>query len=201
MAPDLILYIAISLDGFIATPEGSVDWLMAIAPPDANPSQPDPAPEDYGYGDFFASVDGLIMGRTTYEQAWELGGGTWPYPGKTSFVFTRRPAHLRIPPVPNAQIVAIAHWDQALAHDPPLQRLWLVGGSQMITLLADQITEYQIAIAPILLGAGIPLSADPRSADPLSADPRSGQARSLRLLEVQRWGNGMVQLRYRRSGK
>jgi dihydrofolate reductase len=191
MAPDLILYIAISLDGFIATPEGSVDWLMAIAPPDPPSRHPDASPEDYGYGNFFASVDGLIMGRTTYEQAWELGGGTWPYPGKVSFVLTRSPADLQTPTVPHAQIEAIAHWEQVLTDHPQVQRLWLVGGGQIITLLADQITEYQIAIAPVLLGAGIPLS----------ADPRKGGRRSLRLLDVQHWSNGMVQLHYRRSGQ
>lgn len=61
------VYIAVSLDGYIARPDGSLDWLP----------QGDGA-DDYGYSDFIAPIDRIVMGRKTYETV--LGfGGDWPY--------------------------------------------------------------------------------------------------------------------------
>ena len=73
------LFIATSLDGHIAGPDGSLDWLFAD--------------DDYGYDAFIAGVDTLAMGRRTYEVVKSLG--EWPYDGQASWVFTRqdRPAH------------------------------------------------------------------------------------------------------------
>ncbi|SMB81735.1 hypothetical protein SAMN00120144_3012 [Hymenobacter roseosalivarius DSM 11622] len=73
-----VFYIAASLDGFIASADGSIAWL------------PTPAPgEDYGYADFIATVDTALLGRTTYEQV--VGFGEWPYPTLTTYVFTHKP--------------------------------------------------------------------------------------------------------------
>ena len=73
LIPKVRLYIATSLDGFVAEPDSSVDWLFTDG--------------DYGYTSFFESVEALIMGRRTYEQV--LGFGEWPYGGKLTYVFTR----------------------------------------------------------------------------------------------------------------
>src|SRR3989337_3340885 len=70
--------IATSLDGYIARKDGSIDWVSMVEASDT----------DYGYADFYQSVDVLVMGSRTYEQA--LGFGDWPYPGKPSYVFTTR---------------------------------------------------------------------------------------------------------------
>jgi hypothetical protein len=75
------LYIAVSADGYIATPDGGVDWL--------EPFQQ----HDFGYREFMATIGTVILGRKTYEQA--LGFGEWPYPGKSAIVWTSRPL---IPP-------------------------------------------------------------------------------------------------------
>ncbi|MGB3312692.1 MAG: hypothetical protein WBG32_02970 [Nodosilinea sp.] len=79
MALDIVLYIATSLDGFIATPEGGIDWLAAIEIPE----------EDYGYEAFYSSIDAIVMGRRTYDQV--LSFGDWPYPGKPSYIMTHQP--------------------------------------------------------------------------------------------------------------
>src|SRR6478672_9003921 len=80
------VYIATSLDGFIAREDGALDWLPAPGG--------DAGGEDYGYRDFMASVDALVMGRHTFELA--LSFGAWPYAGKPVVVLSSRPA--AIPP-------------------------------------------------------------------------------------------------------
>jgi len=71
--PEVKLFIATSLDGFIAERDGGVDWLFTD--------------NDYGYTSFFDSIETLILGRRTYEQV--LGFGEWPYGEKPTYVFTR----------------------------------------------------------------------------------------------------------------
>lgn len=74
-----VLYIAMSLDGYIAKPDGSLDWLTSTPTPKDG--------GDYGYSDLIARVGSTVMGRTTYEEI--LGfGGEWPYSGLDSFVVT-----------------------------------------------------------------------------------------------------------------
>lgn len=70
MKPHLIYYVATSLDGFIARPDGSVDWLDRFAE----------GGNDHGYNGFYQGIDGLLMGRGTYDIV--RGFGDWPYPGK-----------------------------------------------------------------------------------------------------------------------
>ena len=74
----IVLYIAKSLDGFIARKNGSVDWLDKF----------NETGEDYGYKKFLDTVDTLIMGNTTYKQV--LGFGEFPYKGKDCYVFSRK---------------------------------------------------------------------------------------------------------------
>ena len=69
----VILFIATSLDGYIAGPAGEIDWLFQD--------------QDYGYAEFYESVEYIVMGRKTYETA--LSFEEWPHPGKQTFVFTR----------------------------------------------------------------------------------------------------------------
>ena len=73
--PNIILYIAISLDGYIAKKDGSVDWLSSFE-------------EDYGYEKFISSIDTIIMGSKTYQQV--LTFGEWPYKGLKTYVFTHQ---------------------------------------------------------------------------------------------------------------
>jgi hypothetical protein len=68
--PEIVYYVAASLDGYIATTEGKVDWLSAF----------EGTEEDYGYAEFYSTVDALLLGSRTYEQI--LAFGEWPYSGK-----------------------------------------------------------------------------------------------------------------------
>ncbi len=78
MTAPLIHYVATSLDGSIARPDGRVDWLEPI----------ERSSDDHGYHAFYESIDGLLMGRGTYEAVLAMGGD-WPYPGKPCTVLTR----------------------------------------------------------------------------------------------------------------
>ena len=74
-----VLYIATSLDGFIARPDGNLDWLTSIPRPESG--------DDYGYTELLNSIGTTIMGRKTYDEM--IGfGGDWPYPELKSFVVT-----------------------------------------------------------------------------------------------------------------
>jgi dihydrofolate reductase len=70
MRPRCSVFIATSLDGFIARRDGSIDWLSLVEAPG----------EDYGYARFFADVDALVLGRRTYDTV--RGFPAWPYGGK-----------------------------------------------------------------------------------------------------------------------
>ncbi|XP_055337731.1 uncharacterized protein YwjB-like [Paramacrobiotus metropolitanus] len=152
MVPKVILYIATSKDGFIADKNGGVDWLP--------PPPEDGAAEDFGYKDFYASVDALVMGRTTYEQI--LTFGPWPYPGKKSFVLT----HQRELPKPTQSPDAHVEFTSLRAPDlmtrlekDGMRTVWLVGGVKVIEVFYDHglIDEYVITVIPKTLGEGIAL--------------------------------------------
>src|SRR5262245_45250464 len=81
------LYIATSLDGYIAGPGGEIDWLFAD--------------QDYGYASFIEGIDTVLMGRKSYETAKSFD--EWPYPELASFVFTRSKG---LPPDPRVNFVS-----------------------------------------------------------------------------------------------
>lgn len=168
MARRLKLFIATSLDGFIAARDGSIDWLFTDA--------------DYGYADFFASIDTVLMGRSTYEQT--LSFGAFPYEGKTCFVFTRK-ARGKADPVTFVS-GDIADFTRGLK-DEPGQDIWLVGGAEIIAALRELIDDYIISIHPVILGAGIPLF---RGEGPRTA---------LELVDISSWPSGLVQISYKRA--
>ncbi len=141
------VYIATSLDGFIARADGAIDWLL-----EANATIP--SGEDCGYADFMASVDVLIMGRNTYDQVASFD--PWPYPDKRVVVLTSRPITLR--QGPGIQL-------EASPDSPPdlLQRLdsegcrhAYVDGGQVIQscLQAGLIDRLTITTVPVLIGSG-----------------------------------------------
>ena len=141
----LRLYIATSLDGFIAGPNGELDWLEVGGE------------SDYGYAEFYASVDATIMGNSTYQVA--LSVPSFPYPEKTNYVFTRG-----TPPAntPHVRFVSgdIAAAVRALKEQPG-RDIWLVGGGQVNTVMlnAGLIDDAIVTMFPTVLGSGIPLFA------------------------------------------
>ena len=137
------LYIACSLDGKIARLNGAIDWL------------PDPSEQDYGYNEFYNSLDATIMGFKTYEVCRAFG--EWVYPDKKTYVFSRS-ADRKL--VPEAQLVT----DDPVAFVNNLKiqsgkDIWVVGGGQIISRLHDEglIDQYVIAIIPVILGEGLEL--------------------------------------------
>ena len=158
---EIIYYVAASLDGFIATPEGGIDWLKPF----------EGTGEDYGYGEFYATIEAVLLGRVTYEQCLEFP--EWPYAGKPYWVFSRANGN-----TPSSLIAEM----QARG----LRRAWLVGGGKLAAAFRAErlITEHIVSIVPVLLGAGIPLF-----------DGR-GPRDELRLLGSRSYASGIVQLRY-----
>lgn len=172
MAVRFIYYAAASLDGYIADKNGGVGWLDPFSD----------GSEDYGYHDFYAKVDALVMGRTTHDQV--RGFGEWPYPGKPCLVVTSSPLEKALPEVERVEPAAekvierLGEWG--------VKNCWIVGGGKTSALFAGagMIDEYQISLMPCLLGAGIPLFA------------RGGGEASLVLVESVRYKSGVVQNRY-----
>jgi len=165
--PKVILFIATSLDGYIAGPAGEIDWLFHDA--------------DYGCTAFFDSVQALVMGRKTYELS--LSFWEWPYGDKPAYVFTRGTP----PDDPRVRFVADdARGLIAGLRTRASKNIWLVGGAAMVSTFLREglIDEFVISVHPVLLGAGIPLLD--------SGNPCHG----LTLTGVTPFESGLVQLRY-----
>lgn len=143
----IVLYIATSKDGYIADENGSVDWLPQTTEETGG--------QDYGYHEFYDSVDVLAIGRKTYEQI--LGFGDWPYPGKLSYIFTRKSMESQ-----NKDIEFVQDDIHGFIREMERQnikKLWLVGGSDLIEAFYQKgrIDEFIVTVFPKVLGKGIPL--------------------------------------------
>lgn len=169
------VYIATSLDGFIARPDGGLDWLPPIVP----------EIEDYGYRAFSDSIDTLVMGRATYEVA--LTFGAWPYEGKRTVVLSSgRPtvpehlkAHVETTSLPPRLLAA--HLEATGSRS-----VYVDGGKTIQSFLrAGLIDEITLTTVPVLIGSGLPLFG------PLDADVR------LELLSSRSFAGGLVQSTYR----
>lgn len=171
----ITLYIAASVDGYIATEDGGVSWLEQY--------QDETETDDGagGYEDFFDSVECLVMGATTYEQV--LGFGEWPYEQKPTYVITRRDLPLA------SSAVELFDGDlDSLARELKQQyeHIWLVGGAQIAQefLRIDHVNTLQLSLIPVLLGNGIPLFAD------------IDGPHDLRLIETTALSGGILELQY-----
>lgn len=147
----VILYIAMSLDGYIADNNGSVAWLEGHS---------DNSNSDNGYNDFIKDIDTIVMGMTTYEQVVnELSPNNWPYQGMNSYVFT----HKTVEDNKNAEFVSsnIAEFINKLKNEDG-KSIWICGGANIVNQLikAELIDEYHLTIMPIVLGKGIRLFSD-----------------------------------------
>ncbi|HYD39238.1 MAG TPA: dihydrofolate reductase family protein [Anaeromyxobacter sp.] len=146
MAAPGFVFIAASLDGFIARQDGDIAWLT---------EHDDPGGEDYGFKTFMDSVDALVMGRATFDKVLSMGGD-WPYGAKRVIVLSTRELGQKPPQVermsgPPREIVA------RLA-DRGAKRLYVDGGKTIQTFLREGLVErITITHVPILLGRGIPL--------------------------------------------
>jgi dihydrofolate reductase len=170
---EVFYYVASSLDGYIATADGSVDWLSRFHT----------AGEDHGAGELEASVDALLLGSHTYEFALKLG--QWPSPDKPSWVFTKRALRVLHPSITlTSQSPA-----EVAGHlgARGLRRAWLMGGGKLAASFHREglISRYIISVFPVLLGSGIPLLA-----------PHSCPQDALHLISAKPFKSGIVQLTY-----
>jgi dihydrofolate reductase len=149
----IILYIASSLDGYIADSNGSVAWLDEI---------PNPDKSDYGYAGFYDSIDTVLMGNKTYQQVLGFGIGN-PYKGKKIYILTKNDSLTRDE---NAEYISIniPTFLEELKKQKG-KNIWCVGGGEINALLLENylMDEIKIFIMPVILGSGIPLATQLKS--------------------------------------
>ena len=172
MSRKLVLYIATSIDGFIAKPNDDLSFLSLVHKDG----------EDYGYAKFMASVDTVILGRKTYD--WVMTQvAEFPHTDKITFVITRTPK----------QSIGNTHFYtgniQTLIDElknKPGKNIFIDGGAQIVNeLLKKQlIDEFIISIIPIVLGQGVRLFHD------------NNPEQVLKLIATQHFDTGLVQLHY-----
>ncbi len=167
----VVLYIASSLDGYIATSEHHLDWLFSVE-----------GEGDNGYSRFYETVDTILLGRVTYD--WIIGHekGRFPYVGKECYVFSRTAKE------DNENVRFISGDIARFVVDLKKKEggdIWLVGGGDLLRTFLNEklVDEIIITLAPWLLGSGIPLFQN-------NAFPTA-----LTLTSVRRY-NQFVELRY-----
>lgn len=172
----VVLFIAMSLDGYIADENGQVAWLEGQNPDEETPDT---------YAEFVKDVDTVIMGWNTYHQvATELSPDEWVYHGLTSYVVTHRE-------MPSTEEIVFTQTPPCRLVDELKRKegkkIWICGGADLIWQLmkSDQIDEYYISVIPTILGKGIRL---------FGADSKE---RKLQLIHTQSY-NGITDLVYTR---
>lgn len=148
---NIILYIAVSLDGYIADCNSSVNWIKGH---DETVETTDT------FTPFFNAVDTVIMGRRTYNQiATELSPDEWPYNGATTYVLTRR-ADLADTENIRFRDTDVCRLTEELKEQPG-KNIWICGGADIACQLIEKnaIDIYHLAIIPVILGSGIRLFA------------------------------------------
>ena len=171
------IYIAATIDGFIARADGAIDWL-----------EHDSKGQDYGWGAFRESIDSLILGRQTYEQVLSFGVD-WPYQGLATFVWSRTLTKGDIFSALTDHVVEVSALAPAALLDElaarGLKSVWIDGGKTLQSFLAAGLVDLiTVTRLPILIGRGIPLFGD------LPDDVH------LKHLETQSFDSGVVQSSY-----
>lgn len=169
----IILGLGISLDGYIARPDGSVDFLFM--------------PKDYSMGPFFKTVDTALMGRKTYEVGLRMSGGSFSNYGLACYVFSRT-----MSPGERSGVTIVK--DPLKSFVQGLRKrtgkhIWLMGGGELARdfLIEDLVDELYLGIVPTLLGEGIPLF------------PSGFPQREFSLLENKSFSKGLITLKYARA--
>jgi dihydrofolate reductase len=171
---NVIAHIGTSADGYIARPDGDLEWLT---------SRPKPA-GFYGMSAFLRSIDTKLLGRRTYEMSRRMGA---KFDSKTrTIVFSRQAPPADAPSGVEFVNGAIGPFVSDL-RDQPGEDIWLMGGGDLIASFLDAraIDEFVVTVAPVFIGDGIPLIARRHRHAPLD------------LQSVERFDDGVVQLRYR----
>jgi len=168
----VILYIAMSLDGYIATENNELDWLSIVEIPN----------EDYGYEKFVKGVDTVIMGRKTYDKVLSYGVN-FPHKGRKCYVISRARTGF------DENVEYYSGNLKNLIEDLKNREgsnIFVDGGAEIVNelLRIDMIDEFIISIIPIFLGSGIRLFKDGRP------------NQRLKLKSTKEFTSGLVQLWY-----
>ena len=169
----IILGLGISLDGYIARLDGSVDFLFM--------------PKDYSMAEFFARIDTAIMGRKTLDVALKMGGGSGSYGNMETYVFSHSQ-----PPGKRDKLTFVNQPPEEFVAQLRKQKgkdIWLMGGGELARefLKADLVDELYLGVVPVLLGEGIPLF------------PSGFPQRNFTLVENKTYSKGLISLKYKRA--
>lgn len=171
----IILYIAVSLDGYIAKPDGNIDWLTTF---------PNPKNGDYGYEELLNSIDTIIMGSKTYN---ELIGFDidWPYNNFKTYVIS---SNENFEIKSSNTSVLNRNFKEFIEEKKKTssKNIWLVGGSEIIKIFLEEnlIDNMIISKIPITIGDGIPLFT------------KNSKELKFELLDVKTFETGVVNLTY-----
>ncbi len=174
MTVKILVYIACSLDGFIARKNGDLDWLPAS----------EEGGEDFGYAGFMSTIDHIVMGRNTFDKV--LTFGAWHYDKKVIMLTSRD----LIPPAELADKVEVLNLPpRELVNEMDnrgAKHIYIDGGATIQRFLRDSLVdEMTITTIPVLLGEGLPLFGK------LKKDVK------LDLLKSESFKNGFVQNKYK----
>jgi dihydrofolate reductase len=173
----IIVLLAMSADGFIARKDGAVDWLDRPRPKG-----------DYGMGDFFKSIDTIVLGRKTYDFVvqFQKEGQAVPSMGGNirHYVFSRKPPKKVLEGFEFVKEPIKTFAERLRAQKG--KHIWLMGGGGIIASFLDagEIDEFIISVIPTFIGEGIPLVAPKRRTVPLE------------LLSTKKFSDGVVTLHY-----
>ena len=169
----IIVHIATSADGYIARPDGNIDWLTNR-----------PAPRGfYGLPKFTQTVDAKIVGRKTFDLSVKLGAHFSAR--DVHYVFSRQPAPRPLPAGVRFVTQSIGDFAKEMRAEAG-KNIWMMGGGEIIASFLDEgaIDEFVISVVPTFIGEGIPLIA-----------PRHLEV-PLRLRSTKKFPDGVVQLHY-----
>jgi dihydrofolate reductase len=173
MSRPVIVYIAMSLDGYIAKANDDISFLSLV----------ECDGEDYGYNNFYAAVDTVIMGMRTYSKVLSMGH-SFPTNDKEMFIITRsqKTSKGKINFYTGSPVDLVAS-----IKEKPGKVIFIDGGSYVVNTLleANLIDEFVISIVPVILGEGISLFKN------------SEKEHKLSLVESKSYSSGLVQLHYK----
>lgn len=172
------LYIATTIDGYIAKPDGDLGWLTSL---------PYPEGSDYGYGEMLKSVETTIMGRATYEKLLTMVD-EWPYPELKTYVVTGDINYKVNTPATFVLNSDLKRFVEELKEKSD-KDIWLMGGGKLISYFMDNglIDQMTITIVPINLGEGIRLF------------PDRTKVVKWKLISAEPFSTGLVNLNYEKE--
>ena len=172
----VIYSVGASVDGYIAAPDGSVDWLDRATSKAKG--------DDFGLTAFFKSIDTVLMGRKTYEHAKKMGMGAG-HPGAKNYIFSRT-----LPPGLREGVEFVNGSVSDLIKNirkSPGKHIWLCGGGELAREALEErvVDEITIGLTPILIGDGRPTF------------PPVFTETELELVECKQYRGGVLGLTYR----